>query len=381
MIEKIKKCTGCTACINICPKAAIQMEADDEGFLYPDINADLCIECNLCDKVCPVLQDNSASDNNLTVYAVKNKDTVAREVCASGGIFSALSYWIIERGGCVYGAAFDKNFGVIHMRAENKRALNYMSGSKYPQSVLGDTFQELKRELDNGRNVLFSGTPCQVDGLKKYLGKTYDSLYLCDVICHGVMSPRVFADFIDMLKKKYNSEVKSICFRDKKENWINQRWKYQMGSGKIKVDDTYILQLKKLYYDHLCIRPSCHECRYANLNRTGDLTIGDYWGIDSAVPEFRDSLGVSCVLVNTEKGQMLFNEISERVDFIQTPTEKCIQPQLEHPSECSERRDEFWQSYQINSFEQMLKKYAVLNIKDNIKSKIPINVRNKLKGI
>lgn len=381
MVKKEKACTGCTACMNICPKAAIQMKEDCEGFLYPNINETLCIGCNLCDKVCPILKEKTSQRKQVIAYAAKNKENNVRKICASGGVFSAISDWILDQNGSVYGAVFDKNFQVIHAKAENKKIRDRMRGSKYPQSSLDHIFQKVKSDLDSDKKVLFSGTPCQIDGLKSYLRKEYKQLYLCDIICHGVMSPKVFQDFIQFLSKKFHASIKSICFRDKKEDWINQRWKYEMENGKVRVDDTYMLKLKKLYYGHLCMRPSCHECLYANLNRVSDLTIGDYWGIDEAVPGFRDHLGISCILVNTEKGVELLENISGKLELIKTPIEKCIQPQLLHPSEKSDKREEFWKSYQNVSFYQILRRYAKLNIKDSIKSRIPIKIRKKLKGV
>lgn len=381
MIRKINKCTGCTACMNICPKEAIKMKADKEGFLYPYIDKKKCIECGLCERSCPILRKNVSYSMNPIVYAVKNKRDSVRKVSASGGVFSAISDWILKEGGSVYGAIFEENFEVVHVRAQDDYVRDQMRGSKYVQSKLGPIFQKVKQDLERGQKVLFSGTPCQVDGLKHYLGKDYDTLYLCDIICHGVMSPYILRDFIKLLREKFHTMITSICFRDKKEDWMNQRWIYCLKGRRERVDDVYLLKLKKLYRDHLVIRPSCYECQYTNLNRISDITIGDYWGIDEAVPGFRDSLGVSCILIHTDKGKDLFKSILEELEVIQTPVKKCMQPQLMYPPEMSEKRDEFWEYYKKHSFGKALNRYARLSFKDGIKARIPIIIRKKLKKI
>ena len=222
--ERKEECCGCTACMSICPQQAITMIADEEGFLYPSINQELCIECDLCKKVCP-FSDNYRTSGNYDqplVYAAKHKDDNVRMNSSSGGMFTAISDYILDIDGVIFGAAFDENFVVRHQRAETVEERNKFRGSKYVQSNLVGVFKDIKNELNKGRTVLFTGTPCQNAGLRSYLNKNYDNLYLCDIVCHGTPSPLIFENYKSFMQKKYKSRIKELSFRDKLLGWRSQ---------------------------------------------------------------------------------------------------------------------------------------------------------------
>ena len=224
VIEK-NRCCGCHACFNICPKGAISMKEDKYGFKYPIIDKDKCINCDMCKKVCPVFNKQNNNNHKIESYAAYNKDISERMSSSSGGLFILLAKEIIKRKGVVFGAAFDEKFNVIHACVEDKKGLNSFKGSKYTQSTIGDTYRKVKHFLEKGRYVLFSGTPCQVEGLKTYLMKDYEKLYTQDIICHGVPSPLLFRKYLNDKEEEYNDRITNISFRDKEVSWNNYRIK------------------------------------------------------------------------------------------------------------------------------------------------------------
>lgn len=370
-----ENCCGCSACKNICPKDAINMECDTEGFLYPKIDEELCIECELCEKVCRFkCKDNDIqSMNEPIVYAVKHKLDEVRLLSSSGGMFTAMSDWIINKGGLVFGAAFDEKFNVIHKSAETLNERDKFRGSKYVQSDLKETFGEVKDQLILGKMVLFTGTPCQTDGLKSYLVSSKISserLYLCDIVCHGTPSPLMWKEHIKLSEKKCKSEMHTYNCRSKIKGWHGHNELSVFKNGKIDYSSNLSQKHKELFYAHLILRPSCHNCKYTNFNRETDITIADFWGIEKTMKEYDDNKGISLVLVNTEKGKEIFRNCSENLDYRISNTVDCSQPNLQKPSVPSPKRGEFWCDYYENGYIYIAKKYAGYGIVNNAKSLI-----------
>ncbi|MBQ7067113.1 MAG: Coenzyme F420 hydrogenase/dehydrogenase, beta subunit C-terminal domain [Lachnospiraceae bacterium] len=374
-----KYCSGCGACSYSCKLNAIQMKPDEEGFLYPIINPELCVQCGKCRKVCPFIKENT-KNGIPKVYAAKNASDAERKSSSSGGIFTLLSDAVLESGGVVYGALFDSKMQVIHKCASSKEERNSLRGSKYIQSNLKHIFLQVQQDALEGKKILFTGTPCQIAGLKSFLGKEYSNLYLCDIVCHGVSSPQIFKDYIFYIEKKYQSKIEEISFRDKEQGWTHQKWKIKLQSGQILLDNTDLRIYKNLYYGHVIQRPSCHVCPYADIHRQGDITLGDFWGIENSLPDFKDELGINVVLVNTHKGTELFeNEsIKERLIYVKSDVKSCLQPQLQYPTEKSKKRERFWQDYQKSGFYFVAKKYGTLNMIGIFKQKIK-RVLSKMK--
>lgn len=363
IIKDRKDCCGCTACFSICPKSAIEMKPDNEGFLYPVINKQLCIDCGLCKKVCN-LQLNKPNRNIFPyVYGVKNKNKTIRLNSTSGGAFPVIAEYIINNGGSVYGAAFDDNFDVVHVKAEQLQQLNSIRGTKYVQSDVRGIYNSVFKDLTNQRSVLFTGTPCQCDGLRKFLTiKNCDmsSLLLCDIVCHGVPSPGVWHDYIKKITNR--KSIKNYCFRDKRIGWHGANIRVEFEDGKILSNTVMLRSFVKLYFNNYISRPSCGKCRYANFDRCSDITIGDFWGIENVNPAFDDKNGVSLVLINTEKGKDVFDNIKVCFDYFESNTKSCEQEQLKHPQRPSSKRNKFWERYNSRSFDYIIRRYGGCNV-------------------
>jgi len=374
LFENKEKCCGCSACRNICPSSAIQMLPDEEGFLYPAVNTSLCVKCGLCRKVCAFQNGLEYRENydSPYVYALKHKSDEVVMNSSSGGAFTSISDYIIERGGIVYGAAHDENLKTIHIRASNKEDRNKCRGSKYVQSDLADNFKKIKEDLSNGKKVLFTGTPCQVAGLRKFLDLSScedTCLYTADLVCHGVPSPQLFSEYIKYCEKKRGVRIKEYCHRSKDSGWGHvEEAIYKNG---MKDNFSFLSRIwRNFYYSHLFFRPSCYICEYANLRRPGDITIADYWGIEKAHPEFADKNGVSLVLINTPKGKQLFESIQKSVLCIQSDTKSCMQKNLRQPPDRPTARDSAWERYKKHGFEYIAKKYGGYGIKHMAKDYI-----------
>ena len=339
-------CCGCSACYSLCPKAAIAMCEDEEGFQYPQVDRQKCVDCGLCVQKCPLHAGNHAPETQ-HFYAVKHGQEAVRAASSSGGVFSALAEAVIGRSGIVYGAAYNEDFHVSHIRTAGAEWQKLRS-SKYVQSNMGDAFSQVKEDLQKGNEVLFTGTPCQVAGLKAYLaGMDTSGLLTVDLICHGVPSPKVWRDYLALLKKKRKKEIGSINFRNKEGcGWHSSNLRIESANGEIMLEKSqkegFFFQL---FFKHWVIRPSCFSCQYANLNRVGDLTIGDYWGVENAHPELDDDKGLSLVLANTAKGQAALEAVASACEITPIAKTSCMQPQLQAPAERYGGRDSFWWSY------------------------------------
>lgn len=291
------------------------------------------------------------------VYAVKHKDEETRAASRSGGIFTALSDEVLDKSGVVYGCVLTEDFKAAHIRADNTEDRNKMRGSKYIQSKLGDTFNNVKVDLESGRKVLFSGTSCQVAGLKGYLEKEYENLLCVNVVCHGVPSPKVWEAYLKWQEKKNKLKVVSVDFRNKKDFG----WRAHMETLRFKNGETVSSGVfRNLFYGHNVLRPSCFECPYKSITHPSDITIADYWGIENAAPEFDDNKGVSLVLVNNEVGESVLEAVRDKLVWKQTRIEDSMQPPLKAPFPKPETRDQFWRDFQIKDFSYIAKKYGGL---------------------
>lgn len=364
MIEILDKetCCGCSACKNICPKGAITMKPDGLGFIYPEVDRSICIECGLCNKVCAF---NDGYDKSLNLYsseafAARHKNIKEVSTSRSGAAFIALSDWVLEQGGVIYGAGYTDHFRVVHKRAETKEQRNEFKGSKYVQSDLNDTFAQIKCDLLRGSIVLFSGTPCQTSGLSSFVGaELRKNLYLIDIVCHGVPSPFIWRDYLRYIESKVGEKVISVDFRDKsKLGWAAHKESFTFPSKKI-YKQTYTY----LFYEHIMFRPSCRVCHFTNLIRPSDITIADFWGWEKTDLSFnKDNKGVSLVFCNTEKGKDLFTKVSEAMNIIKTDSSKCLQPNLLRPSVFHPLSSNFEQDYIDFGFEYVARKYGDIGL-------------------
>ena len=322
--QKNLKCSGCTACFAICPKDAITMQADSEGFKYPVIDKNKCIDCGLCCKVCPLenMYGNFVEDK--TSFACSAKDENFTKQSSSGGVFAILANMYIKEQAVIYGAAFDYNWNVCHIRADKKDELKRLYTSKYVQSDIGNTFRQVKNDLDNGKKVLFAGTPCQVAGLKSYLQKDYLNLLVVDFICHGVPSPLVWQRYIDKLEQDLKSKITEISFRDKKDGWKSFNFKLMTANGDVFYekhgDNTYM----KGFLKDLYLRPSCYDCKFKTLQRASDITLADFWGIEKIISDMNIDEVVSLCWSSSEKGKQVLADVLNRTDYYEVKLREAI---------------------------------------------------------
>ena len=305
--------------------------------------------------------------NTPKVYAAKHIDGNIIQSSRSGGVFTALSDIILSQGGVIYGCVLTENFTAKHIRAEKHEERNLMRGSKYLQSDLGDTFKQAKEDLDSGRKVLFSGTSCQIAGLKGFLGKEYENLLCLDIVCHGVPSKKVWESLIKWVEKKNNSKVIEVYFRNKKEfGWRAHIETFRFDNERTK--DSKIF--KTLFYNHAILRPCCYKCPFKTVLHPGDITIADYWGIEKAAPDLDDNKGVSLVLLNNDKGDMYFKQAKKQLVWKETRLEDSLQPPLIAPFPKPENRERFWKDFENCSFELIARKYGDYGIINDIKNRI-----------
>ena len=316
-------CCGCTACASACPRHCITMEEDAEGFKYPKVNTILCTDCGLCEKSCPMAHPESYN-NILQVIATKHNDETVRKASSSGGTFSLLAENIILQGGVVVGCAMDEQMRAKHIFCEKKENLSLLRSSKYVQSDIKGIYPLVRSLLRKGRKVLFTGTPCQVAGLHRYLHKPYDNLFCIDVLCHGVPSPKLLDIYKSKMESKYGSKAEFINFRYKKCEWKRLYTYINFKNGKQYYKYSEYDVYMNLFLSNRSQRSSCFHCPFTSIHRQGDISLGDFWGIGKFMPEWDDDKGISLVLLNNEKGKMLFESIANLLDGIVCDTEKAI---------------------------------------------------------
>ena len=376
-----KDCCGCTACYNICPQSAISMIPDKLGFRYPVVDEQLCTDCHLCEKICQFKSGYLTYDNAFkqNFYAARLIDTDQLMRSQSGGVFYTIAKLVLKKEGIIYGAAFDKSFIVRHFSAENLDELEKLRTVKYVQSDLNNIFKNIKKQLESGRLVLFSGTACQVAGLKSFIPQRFHGQLICvDLICHGVPSPAIWKDYLRFLERKYKSKIKTIHFRDKHFGWHGAIESFKFENYRITYRTTY----NKLYFSGLSVRESCSTCPFTNIKRVGDITIGDYWGAEDGSIYNIDNKGVSVVLINTNKGASVFENIRSSLSIENLSLNDILrnQPQLQHPAALHIKYRQFVYDYKKKGFEYVARHYGAMGIKMQIIKIINriISVRRKI---
>ena len=366
LVYDVKKdCCGCTACQDICPSKAIKMRTDGEGFYYPLIDHGLCTDCDACRDVCPfIISEKLKNKQEQTFYSCVHKDEKVLRASTSGGAFTAISDAVLDMGGVVYGADFDKNWDVFHSRATDKETRDRQRVSKYAQSDLEGCFASVKKDLSQGKTVLFTGTPCQVAGLKAVVSEQLQqNLYLCDLICHSIPSPLIWKEYKAYQEKKYHGKMTKVMFRSKIHNWTRDN----SNRGFIfEVNNDGVLHEDNSFYDlffkigTIC-RPSCENCRFTSLDRVGDITIADYWGIEEYSPEKYNPLGVSVVITNNPKGEKLAQLMQQTATLEQRdPAEQLKhQKRLSQPVEYPKIRQQFWNDMFMGGFDYIMEKYGI----------------------
>ena len=353
-IQNETKCCGCGACTQICPKNAIAMQTDTEGFLYPIVDASKCIKCGLCLKTCPIL-NNKKKNLTVKVFVEKNKNTEQQKQSSSGGMFSVLANYILKQNGVVFGAAFNKNWQVEHCFIDKKEDLDKLRRSKYVQSNTLETFKETKKFLDSGRQVLYTATPCQIAGLKSFLNKNYNNLLTADIICHSIPSPGIWKEF---LKQNYDiNKLIKIDFRDKKSGWDKSKLYFYFGDGKIEPNNNQMSLFRIGFGKALFCRPSCHNCYFKGNNRFSDFTLGDAWGYADYAPEIYDKNGLSVIFVNNKKAEEIFNKFRKDLIHKQVDIDKVTRynPYYNTSIKPNSKRCEFFIRCQNESMNELIK--------------------------
>ena len=366
-IEEKDLCCGCTACYSVCPKNAIKMVRDNEGFLYPEVDKEKCVNCGMCKKVCPILNKAKLNEFKPRAYLFQNSNEEIRKDSTSGGIFTAIGEFTIKNNGIVYGAFFDDNFVVNHISVESTDELSKFRKSKYVQSNQNNCFKEIKQYLDNGKLVCYSGTPCQVGGLRAYLRKDYENLILVDIMCHSVPSPLVFEKYKRYILKKMNAnKILNINFRDK------NKYGYKYSMMTVETDNGIYSQgidtdpYLRAFFSDVSVRPSCYNCHFKTMKRVSDLTIWDCFNINEIDKSFDDDKGTTRVLVQSEKGQKLLENLDnvrlKELD-INIATKKV--KEMTNSVNYNSKRKEFFEN--INA-DNVFEKYYPTNFKTKINS-------------
>lgn len=345
------QCCGCSACFQKCPKQCITMNVDNEGFSYPKVDLDCCIDCHLCEKVCPCLNQEE-SQQPLSCYAAKNKDEEIQKQSSSGGIFTAIAEKVLADEGVVFGACFDNNWQVFHTYIEKKKDIAIFRGSKYVQSQIGETFKQAESFLKEGRKVLYSGTPCQISGLNHYLRKQYDNLLTVEVVCHGVPSPKIWREYLNTLNIE---EIGSISHKDKSTGWRYYSFTIKDTTDKVVFTErAYENKYMMAFIRNLTIRPSCFSCPAKAGKSKADITLADYWGIENIIPKMDDNKGTSFICGNTQKGKMYIKELNIQLEQVcyqnSIQYNTCIFKSTIEPTD----RQKFWNEYKKRGIKVLL---------------------------
>ena len=366
VLKDSKLCTGCGACAASCANHAITMETDEEGFLLPTINSETCTDCELCKRVCPVNPEHPKDQCNgepIQVLAAWHFDDETRRQSSSGGVFTALAQNILNRDGVVVGAAFDEKLVVRHILIESSDELHRLRGSKYIQSEVSvELYQRIRKELQLERLVLFSGTPCQVSGLRSYLQKEYDGLYCCDLVCHGTPSALVWKKYLEY-RQDQGFNISQVSFRDKRNGWRRSgpAIKLAFSDGSSRSYNTWDDPFTILFLKDISFRMACYSCRFAKKERSGDLTLGDFWGISNFHPEYdREDKGTSLVLVNSARGKKILMTCKDNLFLGKSELSNAIpgNPMLKRPAKMVPERHFFYKDLR-KGFKYVTFKYQI----------------------
>lgn len=403
-------CCGCEACVQVCGKHCIDLVRDEKGFLYPQVKEEQCVNCSLCEKVCPVLHPFDAKEPQ-QIYASKNNDVNERKASSSGGVFILLAKQVISRGGVVFGVTFDDEWNPVHSFSETIEGLAQFQGSKYVQSRICGSYVRVKEFLDIGREVLFSGTPCQIAGLKHFLHKEYSNLLTVEVICHGVPSPGVWQDYLDSIRRPKGSgtgentvlsslndtsSIEGISFRDKQNGWrkygfvvrfsVDQKETEKFGLSSVKAKEGIVEYhqenlFMRAFLKNLILRPSCFFCAAKSGRSGADISLGDFWSIDRYLKEWNDDKGVTLVYLNSDKGQNYYHLI-KCADMALDPTVHYNKMYYESTSE-KYPSEKFWEAYKQQGLNSILPIYNAItpSKKTQFYKRILIKLRGLLNPI
>ncbi len=361
MIDRITKsnCTGCFGCYNICPQNAIVMERDTEGFDYPKIQDEKCIKCNLCEKVCPSLNPINNTDRyaEVKLYAAWSLDENIRLNSTSGGVFSEIAIEVIKNGGYVCGAKYNGSHLVEHVIIHDIKELPMIRQSKYVQSNVGRVFRTIKSLLQDEKQVMFCGTPCECAGLVKFLGQKYEKLILVDFVCRGANSPKVYEMFLNELESRYQSKVKKVWFKNKTYGWNNFCTRIEFEDGQVYLENRYSdIYIRGYIEANLYMRESCSKCKYKKFPRVADITLADFWKVVIKAEGEDIDKGTSMVMVNSDKGDAIFSKIKKNIFYEDKKLDEATigNPCIFKSAQANPNKEEFW-----NKIDEM-------NIIDNI---------------
>lgn len=361
-------CRGCTACYAVCPQSAIEMKLDEEGFKYPWVDKNRCVECGLCNSVCPILNKRKIGEENTSGYIVQNKNDSIRLKSTSGAAVNAIAEYVISCGGVVFGCEFSDDRVCRHTMATDISDLGKFQGSKYVQSELGDCFKSIKEQLDADKKVLFIGMPCQVAGLESYIKRNKENLYLIDLACHGVPSPGVFKDFIQFLEHKYKGKISNFVFRDKTYGYSATNIKVYFANGKTIDCRNDIKTFTRLMFKGITLRPSCYECAFKTKHRVSDITIFDCALVGSYNKDMDDDIGTTSILCHSDKGKKLLEQpdVIDKMRIKSVDSEELILTEgsmLIASAKKSENREAFFHDRELMTYEQLTNKYAPITLK------------------
>lgn len=354
-------CCGCGACADICRAGAIHMIQDKEGFLYPNIEDAVCRKCNRCIQVCPIknqtFQNQVPEMYTKKYFGMHAKENQIRYSSSSGGMFSVLARFVLQRQGKVYGAGYNHHMEVLHMEISDMLQLKGITKSKYVQSNLAGIYCRIEKQLKGGQWVLFSGTPCQTHALKLFLNQVYSRLILVDLVCYGVSPPGIWNSYVRYLEGRYNGKMTEFYFRDKRNRDNGQTCACSIG-GKEYVSPLYQNIYCRMYFKNYILRPSCYRCKYCTTERESDFTIGDFWGIERVRPDLNDGMGTSMVIVHTEQAKTIWNAIKDQVNWFVCEKEEIMQPRLYKPTIAPKGRKQIMTLYKVLPFSIFVKLMA-----------------------
>lgn len=369
-------CMGCSACASVCPKQCISMRSDKEGFVYPTVEKTSCVDCRLCERICPILNKKEVAQRGVDVYAAYNKDQATRLSSSSGGLFSILATILIQCNGLVFGAMVNEQRAVVHYAIERLEDMDALRGSKYVQSDINGTYVQVKHALELDRLVLFSGTPCQVAGLKSFLGKEYEGLITQDFICHGVSSPMVWEKYVQHQETKRKAKIVKASFRSKVKGWSKFSMELLFSNQKTyskTLDKDMMLQF---FLKNYSLRPACYTCQFKGKTHVSDFTLADFWGIEALKPEMDDGKGASIIFVNTEKAERLFDRIKGEM-VVERMEMDAILPYntaILHAVDAPQDRQAFFADMETQNIKKVYKKYCLDPLPKRVIDKIHITL-------
>lgn len=372
----IDRCSGCMACGAVCPKNCISQKESPDGFMYPSIDSAQCVNCKACEAVCPILKVAECKEaNSTTAYASYTNNESTRLASSSGGCFYSIAKVVLEHNGFVFGAAFDDELSVRHICISSVDDLYKLQGSKYVQSDIGNCYSQVKSLLEANEYVLFSGTPCQIEGLLSFLKKDYDTLITVDIICHGVPSPKAWRAYVDWQKMRNKADLITASFRDKTTGWKRFSMRLEFEGNKSYLNDLNTDPYLVSFLSNLTLRESCYDCAFKGEYRKSDITIADLWGAEVLAPDMFDDKGCSLLLPHSDKGYAIINDISHQCELLKIDYRAAVDHNsaMNHSSDRNPLRDYFFYYLGKKPFDKLLKECQSPSLLVRAKRKLIIN--------